>query len=410
MRNYPVDHPPTEQDYRDLVVEKGGFHQEETWGLTVTGEGHRNSLVVPPMLVYRDGDYAHQGRAVDSWCAAGFRGILEMATGSGKTITAMIAAKHLHEHHAPLLVVISAPHLPLIDQWCEEVRPFGITPVNLSTASGPAARRKMVAKCRRRLRHHLSDVEVLVATHETLCDSSFTDAISDADLPKLLIADEVHRLGRDSFVAGPPTCFDYRLGLSATPIRQYDPEGTALLTDYFGKIVFTFTLRQAIGVCLVPYDYYVHTVYLTTDETEQWLELTEKIRRAAAWRDEADDSTYVDKLRRDRRLILEAARNKMDVLAGLLEAAGPRTLRHTLVYATDKFPQQLNAVNALLARHGVLFRQLTAEETRDKKTMRHILKSFQTGMLQVLTAKRVLDEGVNVPEISTAYILASTNR
>ena len=156
---------------------------------------------------------------------------------------------------------------------------------------------------------------------------------------RLLIADEVHNLGRESFVSGPPTCFDHRLGLSATPVRQYDPEGTALLTDYFGEIVFTFPLEQAIGVCLVPYDYYVHAVYLTTDETDRWLELTEKIKRMTSWKDDEDRSEYIEKLLRDRRLILEAAHNKIDMLERLLDSAGPRSLQNTLIYATDKDPR-----------------------------------------------------------------------
>ena len=181
-----------------------------------------------------------------------------------------------------------------------------------------------------------------------------------------------------------------------------------MLTDYFGEIVFSFPLEQAIGVCLVPYDYYVHTVYLTADEIDGWLELTERIKRMTSWQDDEDRSNYLEKLLRDRRLILEAAHNKIAMLERLLESAGPRSLQNTLIYATDKDPDQLDAVNALLLRQGVLFHQLTAEETRDKKTMRKILKSFQSGELRVLTAKRVLDEGVNVPEITTAYILAST--
>lgn len=408
LRDYPVDRPPAEQNYRDLVNKKGGFECEETWGLGTAGEDKYNNFGIPPNLTYREGEYAHQGRAVDAWCANGFRGILEMATGSGKTIAAMVAAKHLHEQHRPLLIVVAAPYLPLIDQWCEEVQAFGITPLNLTNASGSSARRKLIAKSRRRLRHGRSDVEVLVATHDTLCDPEFIDATSQDEVSKILIADEVHNLGRESFVSSPPTCFEYRLGLSATPVRQYDPEGTALLTDYFGEIVFSFPLEQAIGVCLVPYDYYVHTVYLTADETDRWLELTEKIKRMTSWQDDEDRSAYIEKLLRDRRLILEAAHNKMDMLERLLESADPRKLQNTLIYATDKDPDQLGAVNALLRRRGVLFHQLTAEETLDKKTMRRILKSFQSGALRVLTAKRVLDEGVNVPEITTAYILAST--
>ena len=408
LRDYPVDRPPTEQDYRNLVHEKGGFDQEETWGLNTAGKDEYNNFIIPPNLTYRAGEYAHQGKAVDAWCANGFRGILEMATGSGKTIAALVAAEHLHAQRQPLLIVIAAPYLPLIDQWCEEVQAFGITPVNLTNASGSSARRKLIAKSRRRLRHHRTNVEVLVVTHDTLCDPDFLDAASQDDVPKLLIADEVHNLGRESFVAAPPTCFKHRLGLSATPVRQYDPEGTASLTDYFGDVVFRFPLEQAIGVCLVPYDYYVHTVYLTADETDRWLELTEKIKRVTSWHDDEDRSEYIEKLLRDRRLILEAAHNKMDMLERLLESAGLRSLQNTLIYATDKNPDQLNAVNALLRRRGVLFHQLTAQETRDQRTMRRIIKSFQSGAMRVLTAKRVLDEGVNVPEITTAYILAST--
>ena len=408
LRDYPADRPPTERDYRDLVNEKGVFDQEEARGLNTTGENEYNGFLVPPYLRYRDGEYAHQGKAVDAWCAAGYRGILEMATGSGKTIAAMVAAKHLHEQHEPLLIVIAAPYLPLIDQWCEEVQAFGIAPVNLTEASGASARRKLIAKCHTRLRQRHSDVQVIVATHDTLCDPGFVTAISKGDATRLLIADEVHNLGRESFVASPPTCFEHRLGLSATPVRQYDPEGTALLTDYFGEIVFSFPLEQAIGVCLVPYDYYVHTVHLTADETDRWLELTDKIKRMSSWHDDEDRSDYVEKLLRDRRLILEAAHNKIDVLERLLLSAGAQTLENTLIYATDKDPDQLNGVNTLLRGLGVLFHQLTADETRDKKTMRKILKSFQSGALRVLTAKRVLDEGLNVPEITTAYILAST--
>lgn len=408
LQDYPVDHPPTEDDYRELVREKGGFDKEETWGYNGESREDYNKFAIPPYLTYREGEYAHQGKAVDAWRSSRFRGILEMATGSGKTITAMIGANYLLEEKQSLLIVIAAPYLPLIDQWCEEVQAFGLTPVNLTAASGASARRKLVAKSRRRLRHRRSEVEVLVATHDTLSDPAFIDALAGADVPMLLIADEVHNLGREQFVAEPPECFDFRLGLSATPIRQYDPEGTALLTEYFGEIVFRFPLEEAIGVCLVPYDYFVHTVYLTEDETDRWLELTEKIKRLSSWKDEEDRSEYIEKLLRDRRLILEAAHNKMDVLERLLEAASPRNLHHTLIYATDKDPDQLDSVNALLRRQGILFHQLTANETRDKKTMRRILKSFQSGALRILTAKRVLDEGVNVPEITTAYILAST--
>ena len=226
----------------------------------------------------------------------------------------------------------------------------------------------------------------------------------------MLIADEVHNLGSEGFITNPPDFFDYRLGLSATPIRQYDQGGTEQLFAFFGPIVFQFTLEEAIGRCLVEYEYYVHPVELTDDEMDEWYDLTEKIGKNA-WRQEdpnADDE-YLMKLLRDRRALLENAENKIAALEEVLtQREDFKQLQHTLIYASDKAPQQLIDVNALLNKHGVLFHQLTHKETPDRKKTAQIIQSFQEGTLQVLSAKRVLDEGVNIPQIEKAFILAST--
>jgi len=92
----------------------------------------------------------------------------------------------------------------------------------------------------------------------------------------------------------------------------------------------------------------------------------------------------------------------------LFQQVGTRNLKYTLIYATDKNPEQLQQVNDLLNSYSVFFHQLTAEETSKPKKSQSILDRFQSGDLQVLTAKRVLDEGINVPQIMRAYILAST--
>jgi superfamily II DNA or RNA helicase len=107
-------------------------------------------------------------------------------------------------------------------------------------------------------------------------------------------------------------------------------------------------------------------------------------------------------------LILESASGKLHVLSRLLETEGVSSLRHTLIYATDKDPDQLSEVNNLLRASGIRFHELTASETGDRSLTARILAAFREGDIQVLTAKRVLDEGVNIPEITRAYILAST--
>ena len=367
------------------------------------------ALVVPMHIEYDSGDFAHQGKAIRAWEAADRQGILEMATGSGKTITAMICAARLQDLvSGGLLVVVSAPYRPLIEQWCEEVRLFGIDPVNLTTCGGPKGRERAIRHAGRRLRTGMSLAEVLLVSNNTLCTDNFNRQLSAVPGAKLLVADECHNLGADSFISNPPEYFGYRLGLSATPERQYDDVGTGALRTYFGDTCFTFTLEQAIGKCLTEYDYHVHFIELTRTEMDEWNELTRQIG-AQAWRLKADeDSPYLDNLLRQRRLVLETASRKIETLATLIDIHDPRKLCHTLVYATDKNPEQLQAVNGLLATRGLLFHQLTQEETASERKTSSILSSFQEGVIQVLTAKRVLDEGVNIPQIKLAYLLAST--
>jgi superfamily II DNA or RNA helicase/HKD family nuclease len=406
LRTYSSDAPPTEDELRALYGRATGFSEEpepyEPVPVPSTG------FTIPEWLRYEDGSFEHQGKAVAAWCEAGYRGVLEMATGSGKTITSMIGAHRLYDGHKPLLIVVAAPYVPLIEQWCDEIAPFGLKPVNLTTAGSAAKRASELQKIKRRLRTGLSDVEAVVISHDTLCTSEFLAAVETFDCARLLIADEAHNLGRPSFINDPPEFFEHRLGLSATPIRQYDEEGTDALFGFFGPVVFRFTLEEAIGRCLVEYDYYVHPVYLTESEMDEWFELTGKLKQNA-WRgDGGKPDEYLLKLLRDRRALLETASNKVSMLKSLLDEEDTGSLQHTLVYTSDKGPQQLDNVNRLLRDKNVLFHQLTAEETASRDQTKRIIRSFQDGEIQVLTAKRVLDEGVNIPQICKAFILAST--
>ena len=403
LRSYSYDLPPTEEDLRTLY--RRVKDSSEPYVLPRVA---RPRFEIPSHLQFTEGPFAHQGKAVTAWCASGHRGVLEMATGSGKTITSMICAHRLYEEQKPLLIVVAAPYIPLIEQWCDEIAPFGLVPVNLTTVGGATKRASELQRLRRRLRTGLSNIEVVVVSHDILCTPEFGAAIETFDCVRLLIADEVHNLGRQNFISNPPEFFDYRLGLSATPIRQYDEEGTEALFGFFGSVVFRFRLEEAIGRCLVEYDYYVHPVYLTNTEMDEWFDLTGKIKQNA-WRSERNKpDEYLSKLLRDRRALLETASGKISTLKILLNEEDTGGLRHTLVYTSDKGPKQLEKVNQLLLDRNILFHQLTAQETVSRDQTKRIIKSFQDGEIQVLTAKRVLDEGINIPQICKAFILAST--
>lgn len=413
LRDYGGGAQPEERDVLELWYQASGSHPEpdppgDAPPAGIPAAGGPPRFETPAWLEYRSGPYAHQGRAVDAWIASGGRGILAMATGSGKTLTALAACCELHRQVGPMLLVIAAPYVPLVMQWCGEAEPFGLSPRNLSSGQGPAERRRQINAARRNLQLGLSPAEALVVSHDILTDPNFLAAVGEFGACRVLIADEVHNLGSPSFLRSPPELFEYRLGLSATPVRQYDSDGTSKLLAFFGPICFEFTLEEAIGVCLVPYDYHVHPVALTSDEMEAYKDLTEQISRLAWKLEQGVKDPHLDSLLRKRRLVIETAAGKLGRLGELLDQAGPRNLHHELIYATDKDPDQLQAVNAMLSARGVLFHQLTAEETGDRKLTAGILDGYQSGALQALTAKRVLDEGVNIPQIRRAFILAST--
>jgi superfamily II DNA or RNA helicase len=406
VAEFRTEHPPDEADFKRLWRLANGLPSLAVEDVPTAGS--KRAFTIPQWLNYRSGDYAHQGAAVDAWVEAGWRGILEMCTGSGKTLTAMIGAQHLHEVVGPLLIVVAAPYTVLVRQWCGEIELFGLSPIDLTLQPGPKGREQAIADARRRLRMGLTPAEVLVVSIDTLCTQEFIEQITEYEGPKLLIADECHNLGAAGFAKAPPIIFDYRLGLSATPVRQYDEEGTAFLFDYFGPSCFSFQLEQAIGRCLTPYDYFVHFVALSDDEMSEWRDLTDQIGRLA-WKIETGiDDAQLNLLLLRRRRVLETAGGKLRCLGELLDVENLRDIRYTLIYATDKDPEQLKRVNDLLNARDLLFHQLTSEETSDKTQSQRILSRFQAGELQILTAKRVLDEGVNVPQIERAYILAST--
>lgn len=409
LQSYDSDMPPTGAEFqRALELEGLVGPDDSSYGLLPVWS--ERAFRPPKDLVWEVGAYSHQGRAVYAWEAAGRHGILAMATGAGKTITALLCAWRLHREQPNLLIVIAAPTRPLVDQWKSESEAFGLRPY--AAGQDPRAKRLREVDARlANLEYGVSSIEVLVVTQNFLSDDEFKSLMRRHKGPTMLIADEVHNFGAGQFLADPPYQIQFRLGLSATPERQYDDEGTAGLIDYFGETVFEFGLDQAIGVCLVPYDYHLHVVELTHGEMERYRRLTDQIIRLMQHRGQVGDSETerrIQTLLNRRRLLLENAEEKLNTLASLLDTAGPGELRHALFYATDKDPQQLLEINRLLDERGIRYHQLTAYETGDGELVESTLQSFRTGALQALTAKRVLDEGLNVPEITTAYILAST--
>ena len=346
----------------------------------------------------------HQVQALRDWNARGRRGVLEHATGSGKTFTGLCAMRDsLDRGETPVVLV---PSELLMDQWLAEVHEtFADRGVRVLACDGrtPAWRTMLGAWTRRG-----DDPRVVVASMTTAAGDDFLGRVRGG--PHLfLLADEVHALGsrerRKVFTldTGP------RLGLSATPRRAGDPEGTAALFAYFGDVVPPpFTLQDAIAAgALSPYFYTVHPLALSPAEQEAWDDLTNRIRQLYAQgmtrgAEAAEVGDRMQHLLLARARIAKRAEGKVPLAVRLL-AASYRRGQRWIVYCDAR--SQLEAVLDGLRGAGVHASAYHSALPRDQReaTLAHL------GALGgVVVAIKCLDEGVDIPAVDHALILASS--
>ena len=366
-------------------------------------------LRVPDWLNYTDPPYSHQGEAVKSWKKNGYRGILSIATGGGKTLTSLVAAALLNREVKKLLVVISLPTKPLLRQWVSDVEKFGVIPVSAYNKTHDVFA-KEVKDAIRKLKFGVSYSEVILVLNDKLKGDRLEAVQRAADtIPTMLIGDEVHNLGSQGFIKDHPKYFKYHLGLSATHKRQFDEEGTTFIESFFGEVVYEYPLSDAIGQCLVPYDYIPHRVYLTAEEEDDFSELTYEIRKLGFAVDLPEGDPQRDRWQRlclRRRKLIESAANKIEAINKTFPG-NTAEVKKTLIFCTDKNPEQMEQVNSMLSARGVVYHQVTQEETARASLLKAVMDDFISGNMQVLTSKVVLDEGFNVPSVETAYLLAS---
>jgi len=375
--------------------------------------GGRQLPAAPTELEIRE----YQRQAMAAWFAARGRGVLEMATGTGKTITALSIAARLYEEQAKrnegLAVVVLCPYQHLVVQWMAEADRFGFGPLACFRS-----RQRWEAELRTRLlelRSGARPTVMAIVTNATFATRAFQSMLAELPAASLLIADEMHNLGAPALREALPEHVLFRLGLSATPERQHDTEGTAALQRYFGATAFELGLGDAIAMgALTPYRYHPVIIELDDEELERYLELSERIglRMAIAAHDPDGDEQLMALLMRRARLIA-SARGKLPRLVELLR---PRTTStHNLIYCGDgqvssddgHEERQVEAVvRALGQRLGMAVNRYTADVDVDRRD--NLRDRFADGELNALVAIRCLDEGVDIPETRRAYILASS--
>jgi superfamily II DNA or RNA helicase len=367
----------------------------------------------------------HQRAALISWQAKGdFHGIFDLATGAGKTITAVYAAVQMAKKIPGLIVVIAAPYQSLADQWCDILESFNIRPLQcyVSKANWYDALQMKILD----VQIGASPFQAIVVVNRTLKTPEFQSAIARIPGSQFLwIGDECHHHGSESFSTALPQNARYRIGLSATPEHYLDDERNARLKAYYGDVVFSYSLKQAIeDKVLTPYNYYPRLVTLTASEAEEFITLSDEIARQFAREGQSKGSgkpsQSLTALLMKRSRIVGSAVNKLSALKEVLGGQTPQS--HTLFYCGDGRvdygdededveedtgpSRQIEVVSRLLDDLGWKISRFTAREGRGERET--ILRNFRERVIDALVAIKCLDEGIDVPACSTAYILASS--
>jgi DNA phosphorothioation system restriction enzyme len=359
----------------------------------------------------------YQGDAIRAWSRNGGRGILAMATGAGKTLTALVLASKVAAKNSPLVLIVVCPFINLCNQWMREMSTFGLRPV--PCFQGRYRWESRLEEGYQLLSAGLASVHAIVTTNATFQSDAFQSRIRSrvASFHHLLIADECHNLGAENIQKTLPDEIKLRLGLSATPERHHDPVGTKAIVDYFGGIVFEFPLARAIADGrLCPYRYYPHLVTLTDQEAEEYGEITEKLSRMFGGTGEDDEiSQPAMKLLIRRARLLASAQNKLEVLDQVVGSL-PERPKKALFYCGDgrttdtiaeEEVRQIQAVARLLGeRHGLKVRNFTFRESPEARE--EILRDLSSGFLDGVVAIRCLDEGIDLPDLRMGFLLASS--
>lgn len=368
--------------------------------------------------------HEYQEDAINEWALKDYCGIFDMATGTGKTFTGLGAAARLYKDKKKAAIIIVCPYQHLVEQWVEDILKFNMIPTVGYSASKQIDWKK-------RLQNDIMDFKLgviksfcFITTNATFSSEFVQSQLNKLGKNTLLIVDEAHNFGATNLRLTLNPKFEYRLALSATLDRHGDAEGTQALYNYFGDKCIEYGLERAIRENkLTPYYYYPCVVYLTENELEKYRDISKRIAKQCHKNSSGklEITELGKKLLIERSRIVAGASNKVDLLKELMQDYRDDT--HILVYcgaarnsdfSSDESEsdiegeRQIVSVSKMLGNElGMKVTHFTSSESAQEREQ--IKEQFANAdPYQVIVAIKCLDEGVNIPSIKTAFILASS--
>lgn len=384
----------------------------------------------------------YQKTALENWKNNKQKGLFAMATGTGKTITSLNCLFEIYQRKGYYKAIILVPTITLVNQWEQECRKFrfsNITKVYSKNLTWRDEVERILFNEKYKTDKEPEVSYIIISTYASYAREKVFNVLNGFDKKRLLlIADECHNMGSGSLAKRLKDIpYLRRIGLSATPERQFDDEGNEKLRKFFGseeKYTYEYSMEEAInkGV-LCKYMYYPHLVQLTQEEMDAYVELSDRIAKYFNFDkgrfDDIDEKLKMLLLARKR--IVHKAERKLDAFRDIIERRYQTkgNLKYTLVYVpegnmpdyignNDDFDRSEDIGDDNDAEHLINQYTQVVTEVDDHVTVRkfvsgqkdreEILSDFADGRLQVLTSMKCLDEGVDVPRSELAIFCSST--
>ena len=365
--------------------------------------------------------FFYQKEAVEMWEDNKRNLLLQMATGCGKTRTAIGCMKSTLKDTSKLLVVIACPQATLASQWKTDIESLDIQidhsiEINGNVTNWISLLKREILKLSTGLYKNL----IVYTTHQVCSSEKYISLINQTSdkIKKFLIGDEVHGLGAAKTKNGLLEIYSYRLGLSATPQRWFDDEGSLLIENFFGDKSFEFSIEDALKnhnpltgkPFLVNFRYEPRFISMTEYELEEYKIITDKIVRMSNY-DNEETYQYLQMMRFKRADIEKNAQEKYRELEHILKEIGAE-ISDTIIFVSD---DQIDKVMRMLGERGISASRFTQEQSTvssDKyggiSERQYIIKLFKEKKYQVLVAIKCLDEGIDIPSADRAIVMASS--
>lgn len=370
--------------------------------------------------------FPYQNEALKKWEANNYQMLFEMATGTGKTRTAIAGIEHLIRKLSKLVIIVACPQNTLSVQWKKEVEKLGIDTDESAIIDGTNPHwKQQLSQILLKIGSNFADYAIIYTTHTTASSKKFIETIHTdtiKNLPIVFIGDEVHWLGAPKLRSALLSCYKYRIGLSATPSRWFDDYGTCLLKKYFADAHYEFSLKDALRETnpltgkhfLVNYYYYIKHVQLNDNESKEYTNLTQLIIKLYRQKDnDTEIAERYERLIEKRANIIKNATEKLTALSDILdEIEIKRPIEDTIIFVS---PQQIEEVARILSDRHIVFHKLTQDEGTTNEARfgniserEYIIKKFKEKEYKILIAIKCLDEGIDIPTANCGILMASS--